>query len=165
MRRITKIIISIILFGVLLWGFIYLSNTYGSKKKNNSNNIINSKKKNIHEDEENSVSDKVIRNTTTTNTNNVSVPDTATDDDSNFIKVDSYTASIEKEVITVGETTKIDINIYPKNASLKDVNFIVETSGIKVDSFGKVKGIIPGKYRIRVEVKNCPSYILNIEVR
>ena len=37
MRRITKIIISIILFGVLLWGFIYLSNTYGSKKKNNSN--------------------------------------------------------------------------------------------------------------------------------
>ena len=153
MRRITKIIISIILFGVLLWGFIYLSNTYGSKKKN------------IHEDEENSVSDKVIRNTTTTNTNNVSVPDTATDDDSNFIKVDSYTASIEKEVITVGETTKIDINIYPKNASLKDVNFIVETSGIKVDSFGKVKGIIPGKYKIRVEVKNCPSYILNIEVR
>lgn len=164
MRRITKIIISIILFGVLLWGFIYLSNTYGSKKKNNSNNIISSKKKNIHEDEENSVSDKVIRNTTT-NTNNVSVPDTATDDDSNFIKVDSYTASIEKEVITVGETTKIDIKIYPKNASLKDVNFIVETSGIKVDSFGKVKGIIPGKYKIRVEVKNCPSYILNIEVR
>lgn len=165
MRRITKIIISIILFGVLLWGFIYLSNTYGSKKKNNSNNIINIKKKNIHEDEENSVSDKVIRNTTTTNTNNVSVPDTATDDDSNFIKVDSYTASIEKEVIKVGKTTKIDIKIYPKNASLKDVNFIVETSGIKVDSFGKVKGIIPGKYRIRVEVKNCPSYILNIEVR
>ena len=165
MRRITKIIISIILFGVLLWGFIYLSNTYGSKKKNNSNNIISSKKKNIHEDEENSVSDKVIRNNTTTNTNNVSVPDTATDDDSNFIKVDSYTASIEKEVITVGETTKIDINIYPKNASLKDVNFIVETSGIKVDSFGKVKGIVPGKYKIRVEVKNCPSYILNIEVR
>ena len=165
MRRITKIIISIILFGVLLWGFIYLSNTYGSKKKNNSNNIINSKKKNIHEDEENSVSDKVIRNTTTTNTNNVSGPDTATADDSNFIKVDSYTASIEKEVIKVGETTKIDINIYPKNASLKDVNFIVETSGIKVDSFGKVKGIIPGKYKIRVEVKNCPSYILNIEVR
>ena len=140
MRRITKIIISIILFGVLLWGFIYLSNTYGSKKKNNSNNIISSKKKNIHEDEENSVSDKVIRNNTTTNTNNVSVPDTATDDDSN-------------------------IKIYPKNVSLKDVNFIVETSGIKVDSFGKVKGIIPGKYRIRVEVKNCPSYILNIEVR
>ena len=165
MRRITKIIISIILFGVLLWGFIYLSNTYGSKKKNNSNNIINIKKKNIHEDEENSVSYKVIRNTTTTSTNNVSVPDTATDDDSNFIKVDSYTASIEKEVIKVGETTKIDIKIYPKNASLKDVNFIVETSGIKVDSFGKVKGIIPGKYRIRVEVKNCPSYILNIEVR
>lgn len=165
MRRITKIIISIILFGVLLWGFIYLSNTYGSKKRNNSNNIISSKKKNIHEDEENSVSDKVIRNNTTTNTNNVSVPDTATDDDSNFIKVDSYTASIEKEVITVGETTKIDINIYPKNASLKDVNFIVETSGIKVDSFGKVKGIVPGKYKIRVEVKNCPSYILNIEVR
>ena len=111
MRRITKIIISIILFGVLLWGFIYLSNTYGSKKKNNSNNIFNIKKKNIHEDEENSVSDKVIRNTTTTNTNNVSVPDTATDDDSNFIKVDSYTASIEKEVIKVGETTKIDIKI------------------------------------------------------
>ena len=165
MRRITKIIISIILFGVLLWGFIYLSNTYGSKKKNNSNNIIKKKKKNIHEDEENSVSYKVIRNTTTTSTNNVSVPDTATDDDSNFIKVDSYTASIEKEVIKVGETTKIDIKIYPKNASLKDVNFIVETSGIKVDSFGKVKGIIPGKYRIRVEVKNCPSYILNIEVR
>lgn len=165
MRRITKIIISIILFGVLLWGFIYLSNTYGSKKKNNSNNIISSKKKNIHEDEENSVSDKVIRNNTTTNTNNVSVPDTATDDDSNFIKVDSYTASIEKEVISVGETTKIDINIYPKNASLKDVNFIVETSGIKVDSFGKVKGIVPGKYKIRVEVKKCPSYILNIEVR
>lgn len=165
MRRITKIIISIILFGVLLWGFIYLSNTYGSKKKNNSNNIINIKKKNIHEDEENSVSDKVIRNTTTKSTNNVSVPDTATDDDSNFIKVDSYTASIEKEVIKVGETTKIDVKIYPKNASLKDVNFIVETSGIKVDSFGKVKGIIPGKYRIRVEVKNCPSYILNIEVR
>lgn len=164
MRRITKIIISIILFGVLLWGFIYLSNTYGSKNKNNSNNIINSKKKNIHEDEENSVSDKVIRNTTI-NTNNVSVPDTATDDDSNFIKVDSYTASLEKEVIKIGETTKIDIKIYPKNASLKDVNFIVEASGIKVDSFGKVKGIIPGKYRIRVEVKNCPSYILNIEVR
>ena len=63
------------------------------------------------------------------------------------------------------DATKIDIKIYPKNASLKDVNFIVETSGIKVDSFGKVKGIIPGKYRIRVEVKNCPSYILNIEVR
>lgn len=122
MRRITKIIISIILFGVILWGFIYLSNTYGSKNKNNSNNIINSKKKNIHEDEENSVSDKVIRNTTTTNTNNVSVPDTATDDDSNFIKVDSYTASLEKEVIKIGETTKIDIKIYPKNASLKDVN-------------------------------------------
>ena len=95
---------------------------------------------------------------------NLNVPDTASDDNSGFIKLDYYTVS-SKDSIKVGKTTQIKVKYYPENASVKDTMFISENKNCKVSSLGKVTGLKKGTCSILVKVKDQSTKSLLLTVK
>lgn len=97
---------------------------------------------------------------------NLNVPDTASDDDNGFVKLNSFSVSSKVSSIKVGKSTKLVVNYYPENASIKDTTFISETKNIcKVSSLGKVTGIKKGTCSIVVKVKDQNSQSLLLSVK
>ena len=181
------------LFIVLLIIFIIVfSNRYYSKKDVNGNYINsgtnktdivkhkkvdlddisinkNKKKENVEE-----VKDEDVDNTNTSDTNtntdtstnkDTYVPNTATDDNSDYVKIDYYKINVGSRNLNVGETTDVIVKVYPENASEKEVSFESLSNNIcSVTSMGKVRTYSNGDCRILIKVKNTNSYNLLINV-
>ena len=140
------------------------------KKKSDNKKNSDSKKDSKKSDSNNKSSDAEddLDNSSVTNEEetHLDVPDTASDDDSGFIKLDYYTIDTVNSTIKVGKTTKIIVNYYPENASVKDTTFVSETKRIcKVSSLGKITGLRKGTCSIVVRVKDQSSKSLLLTVK
>lgn len=94
------------------------------------------------------------------------VPDTASDNDSGYIKIDHYTVSVDKSTLNVGDTSRIHVNVFPRNASEREVSFVSSDNSIlKVNSFGKMKALSSGEVTVTIKVKNCDDYNLKVNVK
>ncbi|MBQ6477301.1 MAG: Ig-like domain-containing protein [Bacilli bacterium] len=94
------------------------------------------------------------------------VPDTASNDEDGYIRVESYDVSPSKTVLKVGETGKIDVAVYPKNASEKEITFVSSNPKVlKVDSFGKMKALKTGEVTVTVKVsgQKDSSFIVSVK--
>ena len=180
---------------LLIIFIIVFSNRYYSKKDVNGNYINsgtnktdivkhkkvdlddisinkNKKKENVEEVKDEDVDNTNTSDTTTTNTNtdtstnkDTYVPNTATDDNSDYVKIDYYKINVGSRNLNVGETTDIIVKVYPENASEKEVSFESLSNNIcSVTSMGKVRTYSKGDCRILIKVKNTNSYNLLINV-
>jgi len=72
--------------------------------------------------------------------------------------------SLSQKKITVGASTVISVTVYPYNATDQEVYFSSSDEAVlKVNSFGRVSGIAPGKATVTVHVGTVYSYV-DIEV-
>ncbi len=96
---------------------------------------------------------------------NVNVPDTASNDNNGFVKLNSFSIDLGKYILKVGESTNVIVKYNPSNASVKDTTFISENKNCKVSSLGKVTGLKKGTCSILVKVKNQNSKSLLLTVK
>ena len=140
-----------------------------NKDEESNNKKSDSKKDTKKSDSSNKSSeDEDLDNSSVTNEEetHLDVPDTASDDNNGFVKLDYYTIDTVNSTIKVGKTTKIIVNYYPENASVKDTTFVSETKSIcKVSSLGKVTGLKKGTCSIVVRVKDQSSKSLLLTVK
>lgn len=104
-------------------------------------------------------------NTNTTNNNSAVVPNTASDDEDGYVKVESYEVLLNKDSIKVGESTRVKVNVKPQNASEKDVTYLSKTPNVcSVSAMGKINGLASGDCLIFINVKNASSHKLLIRI-
>ena len=96
---------------------------------------------------------------------NVNVPDTASNDNNGFVKLNSFSIDLGKYILKVGDSTNVIVKYNPSNASVKDTTFISENKNCKVSSLGKVTGLKKGTCSILVKVKNQNSKSLLLTVK
>lgn len=83
-----------------------------------------------------------------------------------IIKASGLSASLEKNTISVGETSKVDYKIKPEEAFDKDVTFVSSNSNIAtVSNTGVVTGVKPGNAIIMVTTSAGVSESLPIKVK
>ena len=177
MRKIIGFIIIVILIILI----IILSNKYygnQSKKKTLSNTSDSVTRVNTNSDDNTNTN-----NNSSTSTNNNStvveeknavnkkdsvdeVPDTATDDNSGYIPVESFSVNIKNSVLNVGDSEQIIVNINPSNASLKEVIFTSSNKDVlTVTSTGIIKAKKSGSSLVTVSMKNHNDYKIIINVK
>ena len=116
--------------------------------------------------EENDTNESKSDDGESTEETNLNVPDTASNDETGYVKLDSYTVESSKSSIKVGKSVKLVVNYYPSNASEKDTLFVSETKDTcKVSSLGKVTGLKKGVCIIKVKVKNMNTNSLLLDVK
>ena len=131
--------------------------------KNNENN---SNESNNNENNNSSDSNSTNNGEDITVAENKVVPDTASDNDSGYIKIDHYTFSVDKSTLKVGDTSRIHVNVFPRNASEREVSFVSSDNSIlKVNSFGRMKALSSGEVTVTIKVKNCDDYNLKVNVK
>ena len=110
--------------------------------------------------------DTIETNTSTNNNSNSAVvPNTASDDDNGYVKVESYEVLLNKDSIKVGESTRVKVNVKPQNASEKDVTYLSKTPNVcSVSAMGKINGLASGDCLIFINVKNASSHKLLIRI-
>ena len=128
------------------------SDESSSKSSNKSSSKAKSTTSNDSDDE-----DSVEQ----TNTN---VPDTASNDNNGFVKLNYFTVSA-KNSIKVGDSTKIIVKYYPENASIKDTTFTSLNNNCTVTSLGKVTGLNKGTCSILVKVSGQSAKSLLLTVK
>ena len=186
MKKIIAFIILVILVIVMIvLSYNFYSNNNKNAAKNKLNNSLKVTKKktsdvinNVTKNDSDNNSDSNNSNSNTTNnsssTNDVDVtveedtqvPDTASDDNNGYIRIDHYVVSVDKSTMNIGDSSNIYVKIYPKNASEKDVSFVSsDESIVKVNAFGKMKALRSGEVTITIKVKNCDDYNLKVNVK
>ena len=182
MRRIIAFIILVILVIVM----IVLSYNFYSKNKNDAKNNLNSTlkvskkklddieikteqkaedKEETKEETKEEATDEEVEGDLAIEEDH-EVPDTASEDDYGYIPVKAYDVSPNKTVLNVGESGKINVSIYPKNASNREVVFLSSNPKIlKVDSFGKMKALRRGEVTVTVKVsgQKDSSFIVSVK--
>lgn len=167
---------------------IFFSNRYYSKKEKANNlieagkekvDVIKHKKVDLDEVDSSDTKKKDSEETTdvvkveekedsksNTNTNNSAVvPNTASDDEDGYVKVESYEVLLNKDSIKVGESTRVKVNVKPQNASEKDVTYLSKTPNVcSVSAMGKINGLASGDCLIVINVKNSSSHKLLIRI-
>ena len=170
---------------------IFFSNRYYSKKTNKNlidttkdkvdvikhktvdldeleNGTIKTKDKTKEEVKEEKTEEVEVKdNTTTTNTQttNASVPNTASDDDYGYKAVERYEVTFNKSNLNVGDSGRIKVDVYPSDASEKEVLYTSKTpSTCSVSSMGKVKALNSGDCIISINVKNSKTHKLLINI-
>ena len=174
---------------------IFFSNRYYSKKEKASNlieagkekvDVIKHKKVDLDEvdssdtkkkdseentevvkvEEKDDTTTETNSNTNTnTNSNSAVVPNTASDDEDGYVRVESYEVLLNKDSIRVGESTRVNVKVKPQNASEKDVTYLSKTPNVcSVSAMGKVKGLNSGDCLVFINVKNASSHKLLIRV-
>lgn len=133
-----------------------------SKDSSKSNKSSDSKKSNNNSSEEDVIIDD---DGATEEETNVNVPDTASNDNNGFVKLNSFSIDLGKYSLKVGESTNVIVTYNPSNASVKDTTFISENKNCKVSSLGKVTGLKKGTCSILVKVKNQNSKSLLLTVK
>lgn len=96
---------------------------------------------------------------------NTNVPDTASNDNNGFVKLDYFIVSSEKDSIKVGKSTKVIVKYYPENASIKDTTFTSQNNNCTVTSLGKVTGLNKGTCSILIKVKGQSAKSLLLTVK
>jgi hypothetical protein len=136
-----------------------------SKEKEKTNDSSKSNKSNDDSSDDDyddiSIDDEDVSEEDT----NVNVPDTASNDNNGFVKLNSYSIDLGKFILKVGESTNVIVKYNPSNASVKDTTFVSENKNCKVSSLGKVTGLKKGTCSILVKVKNQNSKSLLLTVK
>jgi FtsZ-interacting cell division protein ZipA len=145
------------------------SSKSNSKEKDKSNDSSKSKKStdsNKSNDDSSDEEDVIIDDDgETEEETNVNVPDTASNDNNGFVKLNSFSIDLGKYSLKVGESTNVIVKYNPSNASVKDTTFVSENKNCKVSSLGKVTGLKKGTCSILVKVKNQNSKSLLLTVK
>ena len=170
MRKIIGFIIIVILIILI----IVLSNKYyGNQSKNktlsNANNTITRVTTNSDDNTNTTNNNSTVveeKNTVNKNDSVEEVPDTATDDDSGYIPVESFSVNVKNSVLNVGDTEQIIVNVYPSNASEKEIIFTSSNKDVlTVTSTGIIKAKQSGSSLVTVSMKNHNDYKIIINVK
>lgn len=169
MRKIIGFIIIVILIILI----IILSNKYyGNQSKNKSLSTSNTTTKvntntNDNSNTTNNNSTVVEEKNTVNKDDSVNdVPDTATNDNSGYVPVDSFEVIIKNKVLNIGDTEQINVIINPSNASEKEVIFTSSNKDVlTVTSTGIIKAKKSGSSLITVSMKNHNDYKIIINVK
>ena len=171
MRKIIGFIIIVILIILI----IVLSNKYYGKSSNNkslstSNTTSTKITTNTNTSDDTTDNNSTVveeKNTINNNNDDVdNVPDTASDDNNGYVAVESFTVNIDKTVLKVGDSEKINVIINPNNASEKEVNFTSSNKDVlTVSSVGIIKAKHKGTALVTVSVKNHNDYKIIINVK
>ena len=169
MRKIIGFIIIVILIILI----IILSNKYyGNQSKNktlsNANDTITRVNTNNNDNTNTNNNSTVVEEKNTVNKNDSAekVPDTASDDNSGYVPVESFSVNIKNKVLNVGDIEQIIVNIYPSNASEKEVAFTSSNKDVlTVTSTGIIKAKKSGSSLITVSMKNHNDYKIIINVK
>ncbi len=109
--------------------------------------------------------DSIVDDGETEEETTMNVPDTASNDNKGYIKLKSYSVSINDSIIKVGKSTNIKVTYNPKNASIRDTAFKSLNNNCKVSSLGKVTGLKKGACSIIVKVKGLSSKNIVLAVK
>ena len=173
MRKIIGFIIIVILIILI----IILSNKYyGNQSKNKSLSSANTTTRVNTNTNSNTNTNKTTTNNNSTvveekNTINQNdsverVPDTATDDDSGYVAVESFDVIINNKVLNVGDREQINVIITPNNASEREVVFTSSNEDVlTITSTGIIKAHKSGSSLVTVSMNNHNDYKIIINVK